>query len=106
MVQSLIKDPNAIYFLRPVDPIRDGCPTYYDEIKNPSDYQTVMKKVDAKKYRTMGELARDVELIFSKWVPSDQFMLTSVAGSSTRPARSRIWRARTRRCSGRNGRGR
>lgn len=27
-----------------------------------------MKKVDAKKYRTMGELAREIELIFSKCV--------------------------------------
>ncbi|CAK9784528.1 unnamed protein product [Cutaneotrichosporon oleaginosum] len=65
LVQALIKDPAALYFLRPVDPIRDGCPTYYEEIKHPSDYQSIMKKIDGKKYRTMGELAREIELIFA-----------------------------------------
>ncbi|GMK55103.1 hypothetical protein CspeluHIS016_0201590 [Cutaneotrichosporon spelunceum] len=65
MIQVLIKDPAALYFLRPVDPIRDGCPTYYDEIKHPSDYQSIMRKIDGKKYRTMGEMAKEIELIFA-----------------------------------------
>lgn len=66
MIQVLIKDPNAGYFLRPVDPVRDGCPTYYQEIAHPSDYQTVTKAIDQKRYTTMGQLARDIELIFAK----------------------------------------
>jgi len=46
--------------------VLDNCPTYYDEIKNPSDYQTITRKVDKKSYKTMGQLAHDIELIFAK----------------------------------------
>jgi transcription initiation factor TFIID subunit 2 len=49
-----------------VDAILDGCPTYYAEIKHPSDYKTIMGKIDQKQYKTMGALARDIELIFAK----------------------------------------
>ncbi|BEJ12391.1 hypothetical protein CspHIS471_0208510 [Cutaneotrichosporon sp. HIS471] len=65
MAQVLIKDPAALYFLRPVDPVLDGCPTYYEEIKHPSDYQSIMKKIDGKRYRTMGDMAKEIELIFA-----------------------------------------
>lgn len=59
--------------MRPVDPIRDGCPTYFDEIRHPSDYQTITKKIDSKKFKTMGELANDIELIFAKFVQGIQY---------------------------------
>ncbi|KAL7425129.1 hypothetical protein Q5752_000817 [Cryptotrichosporon argae] len=64
LVAVLAKDPSAFFFLQPVDPVRDGCPTYFDEIKEPSDYVTIGKKIDTKKYKSMGQLARDIELIF------------------------------------------
>jgi len=50
--------------LKPVRPIEDGCPTYLDEIKEPMDFGTI----DKKKYKTMGQLAYDIELVFAKWV--------------------------------------
>lgn len=82
LVSALQKDPSAVIvsiqirppydlladlqFLRPVDPIMDGCPTYLDEIKEPMDLGTIMKKVETKKYKTWGQLAYDIELIFAK----------------------------------------
>lgn len=41
---------------------------YLNEIKEPMDLGTIEKKVDSKRYRTMGQLARDVELVLAKWV--------------------------------------
>ncbi|WWD20285.1 hypothetical protein CI109_104761 [Kwoniella shandongensis] len=65
MLALLQKEPAAIIFLRPVDPVLDGCPTYLDEIKHPMDFGTIGKKLDQKKYRTLGQFARDVELVFA-----------------------------------------
>lgn len=89
-------------FLRPVDPIRDGCPTYFDEIKHPSDYQTIAKKTDSKRYKTMGELARDIELIFAKCV-WNFYPLTSAVDNSILQVPSRTWQQRMKRCTGKNG---
>ena len=49
-----------------MDPVNDGCPTYLDEIKEPMDLGTIAKKLEGKKYKTMGDLAYDIELIFAK----------------------------------------
>ena len=42
ITKIMMKDDNAWPFLKPVDPIRDGCPTYYDVIENPMDLGTVL----------------------------------------------------------------
>ncbi len=55
----------SIFFRFPVDPIRDGLPTYLDEIKHPMDLSTMEKKLNQAAYSTMGEFAADVELIFA-----------------------------------------
>lgn len=34
------------------------------------DFGTIEKKID--RYRTMGQLARDIELVFAKWVSPDR----------------------------------
>lgn len=53
-------------FARPVDPIADGCPTYYDEIKSPMDFGTILGKIDKGQYRSWGQFGADVELVFRK----------------------------------------
>ena len=55
----------SIFFRFPVDPVRDGLPTYLDEIKQPMDLSTMEKKVNQAAYATMGEFAADMELIFA-----------------------------------------
>ncbi|TKY85733.1 hypothetical protein EX895_005273 [Sporisorium graminicola] len=65
LLQVLKKSPFSIFFRFPVDPVRDGLPTYLDEIKQPMDLSTMEKKVNQAAYTTMGEFASDVELIFA-----------------------------------------
>nr|XP_018260330.1 transcription initiation factor TFIID subunit 2 [Kwoniella dejecticola CBS 10117]OBR82488.1 transcription initiation factor TFIID subunit 2 [Kwoniella dejecticola CBS 10117] len=65
LITALSKDIQAVFFLKPVDPIVDGCPTYFQEIKHPMDFETITKKIDNKKYKNLGQFARDVELVFA-----------------------------------------
>jgi len=39
---------------------------YLDEIKEPMDLGTIQTKIEEKRYKTMGKLAYDIELIFAK----------------------------------------
>ncbi|EPQ30343.1 uncharacterized protein PFL1_01869 [Pseudozyma flocculosa PF-1] len=65
LIQTLRKSPFSIFFLYPVDPVRDGVPTYLDEIKTPMDLSTMEKKVNQGAYRTMADFAADMQLIFA-----------------------------------------
>jgi len=65
VLKALLRLPEAVIFSRPVDPMQDGCPTYFDEIKNPMDFGTVTQNLNSGKYSTMEEFTRDVELVFS-----------------------------------------
>ncbi|KAK0529562.1 hypothetical protein OC835_004301 [Tilletia horrida] len=65
ILQLLKKMPEAIFFLRPVDPIADGVPTYLEEIRNPMDLGTMEKKLEAGAYGSMDEFASDMELIWA-----------------------------------------
>ncbi|EGO05242.1 hypothetical protein SERLA73DRAFT_82815 [Serpula lacrymans var. lacrymans S7.3] len=64
ILKTLLKLPECLIFAQPVDPIRDGCPTYYDEIENPMDFGTMTQRLNEGKYSTMEEFAKDVELVF------------------------------------------
>ncbi|KAJ3512508.1 hypothetical protein NLJ89_g3473 [Agrocybe chaxingu] len=63
-LKVIVKVPEAPIFLTPVDPARDGCPTYFDEIKHPMDFGTISKKLDEGKYATMESFKADVDLVF------------------------------------------
>ncbi|KAI5120798.1 hypothetical protein M0805_002425 [Coniferiporia weirii] len=65
ILKTLMKIPQALIFARPVDPQLDGCPTYYDEIKNPMDFGTMKSRLDKNAYTSMEEFANDVDLIFA-----------------------------------------
>lgn len=65
LLKVLQKLPDAAIFLRPVDPVLDGCPTYYDEILRPMDLGTMSTKLNEGKYATMEDFKDDMELIFS-----------------------------------------
>jgi transcription initiation factor TFIID subunit 2 len=64
ILNNLNKMPESAIFSVPVDPIRDGCPTYYDEIKNPMDLGTMYTKLSNSRYATMEDFARDARLVF------------------------------------------
>ncbi|KAH9486347.1 Transcription initiation factor TFIID subunit 2 [Psilocybe cubensis] len=65
LMKVLCKLPESGIFLRPVDIVLDGCPTYYDEIENPMDFGTISSKLNDGRYVTMEEFKADVELVFS-----------------------------------------
>ncbi|KAF9055881.1 hypothetical protein BJ165DRAFT_1336062, partial [Panaeolus papilionaceus] len=65
LIKALLRVPESAIFQLPVDPIRDGCPTYYEEIRHPMDFSTISTKLTEGKYPTMEDFKKDVELIFS-----------------------------------------
>ncbi|KEP50373.1 transcription initiation factor TFIID subunit 2 [Rhizoctonia solani 123E] len=65
ILASLRRSENAFIFERPVDPVKDGCPTYLDEIKRPMDLGTMGTKLRTGKYKAMDDFKSDVELIIS-----------------------------------------
>ncbi|KAJ6601377.1 hypothetical protein DFH09DRAFT_1490642 [Mycena vulgaris] len=65
LLAALTKPPESFLFLVPVDPQRDGCPTYFDEIEHPMDFGTISTNLAAGDYETMEEIRKDIELVFS-----------------------------------------
>ncbi|KIK70503.1 hypothetical protein GYMLUDRAFT_32530 [Collybiopsis luxurians FD-317 M1] len=65
ILKVLSKLPDSAIFQVPVDPVRDGCPTYFDEIKHPMDLGTISAKLGRGAYSSMEEFRKDMGLIFS-----------------------------------------
>lgn len=65
ILKAISRLPEYPIFGQPVDPVRDGCPTYFDEIAHPMDFGTMGQKLTEGKYVTMEEFAKDAELVFS-----------------------------------------
>ncbi|KAJ7508635.1 hypothetical protein B0H11DRAFT_37054 [Mycena galericulata] len=65
VLSALMKLPESGIFLRPVDPERDGCPTYFDEIEHPMDFGTISANLASQGYESMEEIRKDIELVFS-----------------------------------------
>ncbi|TFK17374.1 TATA-binding protein associated factor Taf2 [Coprinopsis marcescibilis] len=65
LIKILSKLPEAFIFLRPVDPIGDGCPTYLQEIEQPMDFGTISNKLSQGLYKSMEDVKKDIELVFA-----------------------------------------
>jgi hypothetical protein len=52
VVAAVMKMKNALPFLEPVNPERDGCPDYLDRVKKPMDYGTIKDRLAAGGYYT------------------------------------------------------
>lgn len=63
LLQTLKKVPEAFLFLAPVD--EAYAPGYFSVVTSPMDLSTIESKLNAGKYRTMGEFAADMEQIFT-----------------------------------------
>ncbi|KAJ2879907.1 hypothetical protein H4R27_005040 [Coemansia aciculifera] len=57
--------PSAIEFMAPVDPVKQGVPTYFDVIKRPIDLSTIRTKLTRRQYKSANEFKEDLELLFS-----------------------------------------
>ncbi|KAJ2401621.1 hypothetical protein GGI23_001270, partial [Coemansia sp. RSA 2559] len=63
VLNKLKRDPNAWPFLKPVDPVALGIPTYFDIVKNPMDLSTIQKKLAKKTYKWAADFVADIQLI-------------------------------------------
>ncbi|KAJ3797877.1 TATA-binding protein associated factor Taf2 [Lentinula aff. detonsa] len=76
ILKTLGKIPDSAIFLVPVDPVRDGCPTYFEEIKHPMDFGTISAKLGRGEYNSMEGFRKDIELVFNncrRFNPSGTF---------------------------------
>uniref|UniRef100_A0A5K3F5T6 Bromo domain-containing protein n=2 Tax=Mesocestoides corti TaxID=53468 RepID=A0A5K3F5T6_MESCO len=62
VVAHLARDRRFAVFTRPVQP--DEAPDYLEVIKHPMDLGTVRDKIDAHRYTSVREFAKDLELIY------------------------------------------
>jgi hypothetical protein len=62
-------------FKKPVDPVIDNAPNYFDVVKKPMCLQMMKTKMDNGEYSTSAEFEADIRLIFQNcyeyWTPSD-----------------------------------
>lgn len=56
--------PISVYFLNPVDPIKDNVPDYFEKISKPMDLGTVLQKLESDAYSSVDEWKKDVNLIW------------------------------------------
>ncbi|KAJ2584402.1 hypothetical protein GGH95_000404, partial [Coemansia sp. RSA 1836] len=63
VLRKFSRHPDAFPFTRPVDILLDGCPTYYDVIKQPMDLSTIKRNLESNRYSTAEEFERDVRLM-------------------------------------------
>lgn len=64
ILKELSKHPQGMWFLEPVDPIKFNIPDYALIIKNPMDFGTIRKNLEAMKYDSHETFAEDVRLVF------------------------------------------
>ncbi|KIO26946.1 hypothetical protein M407DRAFT_233870 [Tulasnella calospora MUT 4182] len=66
-VESLLRKDliHVAPFAFPVDAVAQGCPTYYDEIKEPMDFMTLENNLNSGRYKTMEQFERNMRLIYS-----------------------------------------
>jgi hypothetical protein len=55
-------------FSQPVDPIRDGCPNYFQVIHHPMDLSTARHKLESGQYATVEQWKSDIDLIWTNTV--------------------------------------
>lgn len=89
VLQNVWKTREAIIFRQPIDPVRDGAPTYYDEIKHPMDLSTIDKKLKEGAYLTMADFAADMRLMFAN---CRQFNPPGTIPAQMEQIVSRVWR--------------
>ncbi|KAJ1914217.1 hypothetical protein IWQ60_008893 [Tieghemiomyces parasiticus] len=59
LLRKVMANPHAYLFLQPVDPVRDGCPTYLNVIRHPMDLGTMKTKLERGQYRTLAAFHDD-----------------------------------------------
>ena len=64
ILSNMIKHKASWPFLQPVDPVRDGCPTYFEIVDKPMDLGTIKSNLGKGVYKYPEQVARDVRQIW------------------------------------------
>lgn len=67
-ITSLWRMRESELFHRPVDPIELGIPDYFTIIKEPMDFSTIKKKLNAGLYSNFKEFQYDIDLVFNNCI--------------------------------------
>lgn len=62
-ITALFKMRTSMPFQVPVQPNADGCPDYWDRIRNPMDYGTIKNRIASKSYKSLAEVVEDSRLV-------------------------------------------
>lgn len=94
LLTSLKKNNNARLFLRPVDPIKDGVPDYFDFIKHPMDLGTIEEKLESNAFIKPSDLQADLNLMFENcfFYNTNPNLYVHQAGKSLRELCERQWK--------------
>ena len=65
ITDEIMSNSFADLFIPPVDPVLDGCPNYYNIVKNPQCLSRIRKMLVDKHYNYLFEWKRDMELVFT-----------------------------------------
>jgi hypothetical protein len=65
LLKELSKQPHAVWFSEPVDPVKLNIPDYFTIIKQPMDFKTIRTNLENNYYATPEAFAEHMRLIFS-----------------------------------------
>ena len=68
ILKAMKSNANSSWFRKPIDPAWATAAGYFDVIKNPMDIETVQNNLKAGQYATVGDLRRDLDLIWDNAV--------------------------------------
>ncbi|CAO3608282.1 unnamed protein product [Cunninghamella blakesleeana] len=77
ILAKTMESPHSFEFIRPVDPIKQGIPQYYEIIKKPMDLGTIKSKLKNNQYLSVQQFDDDVHLMFNncyKFNPPDTYV--------------------------------
>lgn len=93
IIKKLLNIQSSVWFRKPVDPVKDGCPNYLLYVKTPMDLGTVKNKLQMKAYRSPLEFRDDVDLIWRNCATYNQEgQPARVDGDKCKAAFDRAWR--------------
>ena len=81
IINDLLKWQLTTYFRKPVDPDKDGAPSYLEKVKNPIDLSTIKNKLQANEYKTANDFMQDIRLIYknAETYNGENSMITFIA---------------------------
>lgn len=72
LLKEMMKYPQAVWFLEPVDHIKLGIPDYVKIITKPMDFGTISKNIEKGMYETPDQFAEHMRLVFRNAITYNQ----------------------------------